>query len=68
MRKRRDQQRVVTIYNQLGYEDRYEYFTALEERFKVPVMTILLKAEKLGPEKDFTELIDWVVKVSKDVI
>lgn len=56
----------VTIYTRLGYEDRYDYFTDLSNNFKIPVMQIILKAEQLGPEQDFDELLEWVDKGAKD--
>lgn len=50
----------VTIYNRLGYEDRYEYFTTLADAFGLEVMKVILAAEKLGPKEDFNELLCWV--------
>lgn len=56
---RKPSKQVETIYTQLGYIDRYDYFTDLSETFGIEVMRIILMAEKLGPEKDFDELLDW---------
>lgn len=51
---------VETIYTQLGYTDRYHYFTTLADNFGIEVMKIILVAEKLGPEQDFDDLLVWV--------
>lgn len=56
----------VTIYTCLGYEDRYDYFSDLAKTFDIPIMKIILKAEQLGPEQDFDELLDWINKGAKD--
>lgn len=56
------------IYEQLGYKDRYDYFTTLSTTFDIPVMKIILKAEQLGMEEDFNELLDWVGKINGNVI
>lgn len=52
--------REYTIYNKLGYEDRYHYFWTLSETFNIEIMQIILKAEELGPEQDFDELLNWL--------
>lgn len=57
-----------SIYPQYGYKDRYNYFENLSEIFGVPIMKIILKAEKIGAEEDFTGLVDWVYKESQNVI
>lgn len=54
-----------TIYNQLGYADRYDYFTVLSEKFGIPIMKVIFKAEELGKEQDFNKLLDWVEETSK---
>lgn len=59
---RKCREQVETIYTQLGYIDRYHYFTTLAENFGIEVMKILLVAEKLGPEQDFDGLLNWVSK------
>lgn len=56
------------IYTELGYADRYDYFTTLSKTFDIPVMEIILKAEQLGMEQDFNELLDWVGKINGNVI
>ena len=49
-----------TVYQAIGFEDRYHYFETLSLKFSVPIMKIILKAEELGIEQDFDELLDWV--------
>lgn len=56
------------IYEQLGYKDRYDYFITLSKTFDIPVMKIILKAEQLGMEEDFNELLDWVGKINGNVV
>lgn len=51
-------------YQLLGYRDRYDYFTNLSKAYKVPIMDIILKAEQLGVDKDFSELVEWVASKS----
>lgn len=56
------------IYKQMGYKDRYEYFTTLSKTFNIPIMKIILKAEQLGMEEDFNELLDWVGNIYGNVV
>ena len=53
-------QNLLRIYKELGFQDRYHYFNVLSKKFNIPIMKIMLKAEELGIEADFDELLDWV--------
>lgn len=53
---------ILTIYRELGFQDRYHYFETLSTKFNVPIMKIIFKAEELGIECDFTELLEWLKK------
>lgn len=53
------------IYTELGYINRYAYFEQLSEKFNVPTIKILYKAEELGIDQDFDKLLDWVLQESK---
>lgn len=57
---RKPGKQVETIYTQLGFTDRYHYFTTLADKFGIEVMSIILVAEKLGREQDFDGLLMWV--------
>lgn len=57
-----------TVYTRLGFEIRYDYFTHLSEVYDIEIMDIILMAEQLGIDRDFTGLMDWVSKESKHVI
>lgn len=56
------------LYAKYGYVDRYEYFDRLSQLFNVPIMKIILKAEKLGIKEDFQGLVDWVYEESQNAI
>lgn len=55
------------IYEKLGFQDRYAYFEALSRRFNIPTMEIILKAEQLGIEQDFEELLNWLLRVENAI-
>lgn len=57
-----------TVHRQRNFVDRYDYFTSLSEAYNVPVMKIILQAEQLGIEQDFTGLVEWVSQEALDVI
>ena len=52
------------IHHELGFLDRYHYFETLSVQFSVPIMKIILKAEELGIEQDFDELLYWVMDLA----
>ena len=54
------EQSLLTIYKELGFQDRYDYFNVLSKKFNIPIMKIILKAEELGIEADFDELLEWI--------
>lgn len=60
--------KILTIYRELGFTDRYHYFETLSSKFNIPIMDIIFKAEELGIENDFTELLDWIKKQQNGII
>lgn len=54
-----------SVYEELGFGIRYDYFTHLSQLYGIPVMEIIFKAEQLGVDRDFTALMDWVCKESR---
>jgi len=65
---RRRTTEIKSIYTELGYTDRYHYFSTLADNFGIEVMKIILVAEKLGPEQDFDALLSWVSKEADNAI
>lgn len=47
----------VNVYQKNGYKDRKDYFNYLATEFNVPITTVLLLAEMLGPNEDFDGLV-----------
>lgn len=47
----------VNVYQENGYKDRKDYFNCLATEFNVPITTVLLLAEMLGPNEDFDGLV-----------
>ena len=45
------------IYQENGYKNRKDYFNCLADEFDVPITTVLLLADMLGPNEDFDGLV-----------
>lgn len=47
----------LTIYQQNGYYNREDYLRCLAEDYGVPLMTVKMLADMLGPNEDFDGLV-----------
>lgn len=47
----------ISIYKQNGYEDRNDYLSCLADEFGIDLDMVLLRADLLGPDEDFDELV-----------
>lgn len=46
-----------TAYEEAGYSNRTEYLQSLADRFELPLATVKLAADMLGPNEDFDGLV-----------
>jgi hypothetical protein len=47
----------MDVYQENGYENRQDYLKCMAEDYGLPLDTVLLLADTLGPEEDFDALV-----------
>ena len=52
--------RTKTIYQQNGYENRYDYLTSLAEEYEIDLDTVEELAGLLGQDEDFDGLVNAI--------
>ena len=53
-------------YQNLGYANRHEYLSELADEYCVPLSTVLMMADMLGPEEDFDGLVCFVADLQDE--